>query len=170
MDNLGMKDIMSKYYKELNIEFKKKYEEFNFILLYDKQQIEKYERYALDIAFWKNEMIIITPDCDGKTLAQSFMATRSHADIIKNITTNFNKTIQKRIMMRVDQLLSRYVYEQERRAIIEACNDITRTDVDDSRCGICWLACEGSCSQAGEFIRANIPSLCVNTAIEKNTN
>ena len=39
-----MSDILSEYYKELDIEFKKKYDEFNYILINEKQQIEKYER------------------------------------------------------------------------------------------------------------------------------
>ena len=42
-------------------------------------------------------MNIITPDCDDKTLAHSFMAVQSHTNIIKNITTQFNKTIQKKL-------------------------------------------------------------------------
>ena len=41
--------------------------------------------------------------------------------------------------------------------------DFTRTDVDEYRGGRCWFACEGSCSHADKFIRANIPILCVNT-------
>jgi hypothetical protein len=152
----------TEYYEDLDIEFKQKFEKFICINLNEKQQIE---RYALDIAFWKNEMITITPDSDNKTVAQSFMATQAHTDIIKNITTKFNKTIQQKIMKLADQLLANHMYEQERRIIIDACMDLTRTDVDEWRCGRCWLACEGSCSQADKFIRANIPSLCANTTI-----
>ena len=160
-----MNYIQSEYYGEHDIEFKKKFEKFICIVLDEKQQIE---RYALDIAFWRNEMIIITPASDTKTIAQSSMVTQTHDDIINNITTKFNKKIQQKIMNRADQLLSNYKYENERRIIIDACMDLTRTDVDEWRCGRCWLACEGSCSQADQFIRANIPSLS-NKIIEKKT-
>ena len=66
-------------------------------------------------------------------------------------------------MKRAERILGYYTYQQERCDIIDACMDFTRTDVDEYRCGRCWLACEGRCSQADKFIRANIPSLCVNT-------
>ena len=53
-------------------------------------------------------MIIITPDSDTKTIAQSTMMTQTHTDIIERITTKFNKTIQQKIIDRADQILANY--------------------------------------------------------------
>lgn len=52
-----------------------------------KDERQQIERYAMDIAFWKNEMITITPDSSDKTIAHSFMATYAHTELIKNHET-----------------------------------------------------------------------------------
>lgn len=95
--NFKMNYIQSEYYGEHAIEFKKKFEKFMCIVLDEKQQIE---RYALDIAFWRNEMIIIIPDSDTKTIAQFSMVMQTHTDIIECITIKFDETIRRKIMHR----------------------------------------------------------------------
>jgi hypothetical protein len=105
-----MNNIKSKYYIDLDTEFKKKYEEYiginpndnSNLLFTETQQIE---RYAKNIAFWRKEINDATIASDSKTLERSLMTSYAHSNIIKIMTTKFNKMIQQKIMFRVEQLL-----------------------------------------------------------------
>jgi len=68
---------------------------------------QQIERYARNIAFWKNEEPNISFESDGKTMARSFMVSNCLLNMIKRTKECFDENTQKKIFQRVEELCNK---------------------------------------------------------------